>query len=147
MIDQREDVTCPACPADTAFTIEDIGMKFDFDGEFGADGTLRFTASRPAWESAMIEHLRDIPDERHQQLYQRCLTSLDALGKTPEQAAWDTVQAAAGWGARSIASRGFIEVPARDKAVHPLSFAEMRQTAEAQTMQPARPVALPGALR
>jgi hypothetical protein len=87
----REDVYCPACPdPETAFRIEDVGMKFD-SGEPRGDG-MRFRLTRPAWEPVMLEHLRLTDDNEHRRLYDQCVTELMAAGKTAEEAARDQVQ-------------------------------------------------------
>jgi hypothetical protein len=89
----REDVYCPACPdPDTAFRIEDVGMKFD-SGEPNGDG-MRFRATRPVWEPVMLEHLRLTDDAGHRRLYDQCVTHLMASGVTVEESARNSVQAA-----------------------------------------------------
>ena len=89
----REDVHCPACPnPDTAFTLEDVGLKVVHNGR---DGTMSVTVSRPNWEAVMIQHLRMVDDTEHQRLYDLCITELMAAGLTADQVARHDVQAIA----------------------------------------------------
>jgi hypothetical protein len=99
----REDVICPACPdPDTAFRIEDVGMKFATDGDQLTGDRMTFTVSRPAWEPVMLTHLRAKDDDEHQRLYDLCVTELIAAEKTPEDVARDDVQSVAGWYRRRL---------------------------------------------
>jgi hypothetical protein len=90
----REDVYCPACPdPDTAFRIEDVGMKHNMNRDLLTDDKVTFTVSRPFWEQPMLDHLRSrLDDNEHRQLYDLCVTHLIAAGKTAEEAARDQVQ-------------------------------------------------------
>lgn len=89
----REDAICPACrDPETAFRIEDVGMKFD-NGELSGDG-MRFRATRLAWESVMLAHLRLIDDDEHRRLYDECVAVLMAAGISAEDSARNEVQAA-----------------------------------------------------
>lgn len=92
----REDVYCPACPdPETAFRIEDVGMKFATEGDFRSDDKVTFKVSRPAWEVVMVEHLRlNLDDEEHRILYDLCVTELMAAGVSAEEAARNSVQGA-----------------------------------------------------
>jgi hypothetical protein len=89
----REDVHCPACPnPETAFRIEDVGMKFD-QSPLDWEG-MKFSASRPLWEPVMLEHLRLTDDDEHRRVYDLCVTALMAAGMSVEQAARNEVQSA-----------------------------------------------------
>ncbi len=111
----REDAYCPACPdPETAFRIEDAGMKVDY-GDFssGADG-LRMTASRPVWEPVMLDHLRSrLDDPEHRRVYDLCVTELMAVEKTAEDVARYEVQAVADMVRRQLeqAVRRLPEIP------------------------------------
>jgi hypothetical protein len=90
----REDAICPAClDPETAFRIEDVGMKFDqglLDG-----GGMKFSASRPLWEPVMLDHLRLTDDAEHRRLYDLCVTHLMAAGVSAEESARNQVQGVA----------------------------------------------------
>lgn len=93
----REDAYCPACPdPETAFRIEDVGMKLvseDLDLDAGA---MHIKVSRPAWEPLMLEHLRShLDDDEHRRVYNMCVIELIAAGMSAEDIARDSVQAAA----------------------------------------------------
>lgn len=99
----REDVYCPACPnPETAFRIEDVGMKIVSEGDFMRDDTIRVKVSRPAWEVVMLDHLRSQPDDEHRRLYNRCVTELMAAEVSAEDAGRSSVQATAELLRRSI---------------------------------------------
>lgn len=91
----REDAYCPACPnPETAFRIEDVGMKFASEGDFIHDDTLRFKVTRPAWEVVMLDHLRSrLDDDAHRRLYDLCVTELLVSGVSAEDAARNSAQA------------------------------------------------------
>lgn len=92
-----EDVVCPACSdPDTAFRLEDVGMKVISENLDPDAGALHIKMSRPAWEPFMIEHLRSrLDDDEHRILYDLCVTELMAAGMTAEEAVRGTVQATA----------------------------------------------------
>ncbi|MEU4558391.1 hypothetical protein AB0F72_08375 [Actinoplanes sp. NPDC023936] len=90
----REDVHCPACPdPETAFTLEDVGMKVAHEDLSGDSPSVHFT--RPNWEVIMIQHFRIQGDTEHQRLYDLCVAELMARGLTAEQLARNDVQAMA----------------------------------------------------
>jgi hypothetical protein len=89
----REDAYCPACPdPETAFRIEDVGMKFD-SGDLSDEG-IRFKVTRLVWEPVMLEHLRLTDDDEHRHLYDRCVTALMAAGVSAEESARNSVRSA-----------------------------------------------------
>lgn len=89
----REDVHCPACPdPETAFRIEDVGMKFDQDIQDSAG--MKFRVTRPVWEPLMLDHLRSKhDDEEHRRLYDLCVTHLMVAGVSAEESARNHVDA------------------------------------------------------
>lgn len=90
----REDAYCPACPdPDTAFRIEDVGMRLNHECLDPGAGSLRITVSRPAWEPIMLAHLETEDDEAHRRLYNQCVAALTAAGMTAEESARQQVQA------------------------------------------------------
>ncbi len=92
----REDAICPACPdPDTAFTIEDVGMKTVSENLDPDAGALHIRVSRPSWEDVMLAHLETTDDDAHKRLYLRCMVALEAEGLTAEEAARRQVQATA----------------------------------------------------
>ncbi len=89
----REDAYCPACPdPETAFRIEDVGMKFSTGGARPAGDAMTFKVTRPAWEVVMLDHLRMTDDEPHQRLYGQCVAALMAAGQSAEATARNDVQ-------------------------------------------------------
>ena len=96
----HEDAYCPVCPdPDTAFRIEDVGMKHrtSLDGE-----GLTFTISRPAWEDLMLVHLETMDDDAHRRHYLKCMLALEAEGMSPEDVARQDVQRVADWARRTL---------------------------------------------
>jgi hypothetical protein len=51
----QEDAVCPHCPQDDPYRLADVGLKIEV--ETTPDGVTT-TFRRPAWELAMMEHLR-----------------------------------------------------------------------------------------
>lgn len=88
----REDAFCPACPdPETAFRLKDIGIKFGYIET--TDGGMRIRASRPLWETVMLDHLRLTDDDEHRRVYGQCVAALMLAGVTAEQAARSELQA------------------------------------------------------
>jgi hypothetical protein len=92
----REDVYCPACPdPETAFRLEDVGVKLLSENLDPNGGGLHIRMARPAWEPVMLDHLRSrLDDDEHRRLYDLCVTELMAAGMTAEELAQNEVQAA-----------------------------------------------------
>ena len=92
----REDVVCPACPdPETAFRLEDVGMKLTTEDDLRVDVWVRVTVSRPAWEAVMLDHLRAVDDDSHRQLFDWCMTELARRRLSAQDVARTSVQAAA----------------------------------------------------
>lgn len=92
----REDAYCPACPdPETAFRIDDVGMKFTTDGDYLNGDNVTFKVTRPAWEPVMMEHLRSVDDDEHRRIYDLCVTELIAMGLSAEESARYQVQSLA----------------------------------------------------
>lgn len=94
----REDAFCPACPdPETAFRLEDVGIRFDTLSGRQCDGAVTFKVSRPAWEVVMLQHLRSTDDAEHRRVYDLCIAELTSAGLSAEDVARGQVQAAIGW--------------------------------------------------